>query len=107
MRIDQYDIVLVNLEPTVGSEIKKARPCVVISPNEMNHYLNTVVVAPMTTNSKSYPTRVSIKKGRRPGFVVLDQIRSIDKKRVVKKLDKLTFTEIHKVKAVIKETYVD
>ena len=61
MDLNQYDIVLVNLDPTVGSEIKKTRPCVIISPNEMNKYLRTIVVAPMTTNTKKYPTRFSVK----------------------------------------------
>ncbi len=107
MEIKQYDIILVNLDPTIGSEIKKTRPCAVISPNEMNKYLRTVVVAPMTTNSKNYPTRVEIKHDNRIGWVVLDQVRTIDKQRVIKTLGFLSNPEIKKVKSIIKETFVD
>jgi mRNA interferase MazF len=107
MEINQYQIVLVNLDPTVGSEIKKTRPCVVISPNEMNKYLITIVVAPMTTSSENYPTRVEIKHNNKMGWVVLDQIRTIDKQRIIKELGHLSIPEIKEVKAVIKETFVD
>nr|WP_317897023.1 type II toxin-antitoxin system PemK/MazF family toxin [Aurantibacillus circumpalustris] len=107
MVIKQYQIVLVNLDPTVGSEMKKTRPCVVISPDEMNKYLQTIVVAPMTSNSKPYPTRVEVKHGKTKGWVVLDQIRTIDRKRIVKSFDSLTDKEIYKVKTIIQETYVD
>ncbi|MDZ7606181.1 MAG: type II toxin-antitoxin system PemK/MazF family toxin [Cyclobacteriaceae bacterium] len=107
MEVRQYDIVLVNLDPTVGSEIKKTRPCAVISPNEMNKYLNTIVVAPMTSQSKSYPTRVKVKHDNKNGWIVLDQIRTIDKQRIIKSLDNLTGKEIEVVKLILKETYVD
>jgi mRNA interferase MazF len=107
MEINQYDIILVNLDPTIGSEIKKTRPCAVISPNEMNKHLRTVVVAPMTTNSKNYPTRVEIKHDNRIGWVVIDQVRTIDKQRVIKILGLLSKPEIKEVKAIIKETFVD
>lgn len=107
MRINQYDVVLVNLDPAVGSEIKKTRPCVIISPNEMNHNLNTMVVAPMTTKSKNYPTRIGVKQNNKIGFIVVDQIRTIDKKRIINRFEKLTSSEISKLKAVIKETFVD
>ena len=107
MEIKQYHIVLVNLDPTIGSEMKKTRPCVVISPDEMNKYLQTIVVAPMTSNSKPYPTRVEVKHNKTKGWVVLDQIRTIDRKRIVKLFDALTDKEIKKVKEVIHETYVD
>ena len=107
MEIKQYDIVLVNLDPTVGSEIKKTRPCVVISPNEMNKYLNTIVIAPMTSQSKNYPTRVSVKHDKKKGWVVIDQIRTIDKLRAIKILDCLTPKEIDTVKQIIRETFVD
>jgi len=79
MDLNQYDIVLVNLDPTVGSEIKKTRPCVIISPNEMNKYLRTIVVAPMTTNTKKYPTRIPVKSNGKKGMIAIDQIRTIDK----------------------------
>ncbi|MFA6261729.1 MAG: type II toxin-antitoxin system PemK/MazF family toxin [Bacteroidia bacterium] len=107
MEMKQYQIVLVNLDPTIGREMKKTRPCVILSPNEMNKYLDTIVVAPMTSSSKSYPTRVEVKHNKTKGWVVLDQIRSIDRKRVMKVLDALSDKEIQWVKGVIKETYVD
>ena len=107
MEIKQYEIFLVNLDPTIGSEIKKTRPCVIISPDEMNRHLRTVVIAPMTTSSKNYPTRVEIKHDNKIGWVVLDQVRTVDKQRVLKGLGKLSRPEVKEVKAVIKETYVD
>ena len=107
MEIRQYQIILVNLDPTIGSEIKKTRPCVVISPDEMNNHLRTVVIAPMTTNSKNYPTRVEIKHDNKIGRIVLDQIRTIDKQRILKDLGKLSRPEIKEVKVILKETFVD
>jgi mRNA interferase MazF len=107
MDIKQYEIVLVNLDPTVGSEMKKTRPCVVISPNEMNKYLQTIVVAPMTSSSKTYPTRVEIQHDKKKGWIVLDQIRTVDRQRIIKVLGNLNDKEATKVKGVLKETYVD
>ena len=107
MELKQYSIILVNLDPTVGSEIKKTRPCVIISPDEMNKHLNTVVVAPMTTNLKKYPTRISVKHNDKEGMVAIDQIRTIDKKRILKRFDQLTKSEIKKCKEIIRETFVD
>jgi mRNA interferase MazF len=107
MEIRQYQIILVNLDPTIGSEIKKTRPCVVISPDEMNNHLRTIVIAPMTTSSKSYPTRIEIKHDSKIGWIVLDQIRTIDKQRILKDLGKLSKPEIKEVKAILKETFVD
>lgn len=107
MEIKQYEIVLVNLDPTIGSEMKKTRPCVVISPNEMNKYLQTIVVAPLTSSSKTYPTRVDIKQPKTKGWIVLDQIRTVDRTRIIKILGNLTTTEIEAVKTVIMETYVE
>ncbi|MBL4587400.1 MAG: type II toxin-antitoxin system PemK/MazF family toxin [Flavobacteriales bacterium] len=107
MALKQYDIVLVNLDPTVGSEIKKTRPCVIISPNEMNKYLRTIIVAPMTTGSKNYPTRIKVKHDGKIGWMVIDQIRTIDKQRVVKVFDALSKPEIKELKSVMKETFVD
>lgn len=97
--------MLVNLDPTIGSEMKKTRPCVVLSPNEMNRYLQTIVIAPLTSSSKPYPTRVEIKQNKAKGWIVLDQIRTVDRTRIVKKLGTLT-TEIEAIKSVIMETYV-
>jgi mRNA interferase MazF len=107
MELNQYAIVLVNLDPTIGSEIKKARPCVIISPNEMNRHLQTIVLAPMTTNTKNYPTRVAVELNSMKGMIVLDQIRTVDKSRLIKIMGQLNSTEIMQCKAVIKETYVD
>jgi mRNA interferase MazF len=107
MEIKQHDIVLVNLDPTVGSEIKKTRPCVVISPDEMNKHLRTVVIAPMTTSSKHYPTRVEIKHKNKLGWIVLDQVRTVDKQRILRSLGKLSKPEVKEVKATLKETFVD
>ena len=107
MEIRQYQIIVVNLDPTIGSEIKKTRSCVVISPDEMNNHLRTVVIAPMTTSSKNYPTRVEIKHDNKIGWIVLDQILTIDKQRILKDLGKLSKPEIKEVKAILKETFVD
>ncbi len=105
--MNQYDIVLVNLDPTVGSEIQKTRPCVIVSPNEINHNLQTVVVSPMTTSSRKYPTRVEVTHNGKTGWIAIDQIRTIDKVRVIKTLGTLNKSEIREVKSVIKETFVD
>jgi len=86
MVVNRFDVYLINLDPTVGSEIQKTRPCLVISPDEMNRYIRTVIVAPMTTAGKDYPTRVSCKFKKKKGQIVLDQIRTIDKTRLIKKL---------------------
>jgi mRNA interferase MazF len=107
MVVKQYQVVLVNLDPTIGSEIKKTRPCVVVSPNEMNRHLQTVVIAPMTSASKEYPTRVPLVLRKKASWVVLDQIRTIDKQRIIKALGTLSSTEILQVRQVLKETYVD
>jgi mRNA interferase MazF len=107
MDLNQYEIVLVNLDPTIGSEIKKTRPCVIISPNEMNKYLETIVLAPMTTTSRKYPTRIEVKHDNKIGWIVIDQIRTVDKNRILKVLGKLSKPEIKEVKSVIKETFVD
>ncbi len=107
MDLNQYQIVLVNLEPTIGSEIKKTRPCVIISPDEMNKHLRTIIVAPMTTKSRKYPTRLEVKHDRKIGWIVIDQIRTIDKQRIIKVIGRLSRPEIKEVKSVIKETFID
>ena len=106
MELKQYQIVLVNLDPTIGSEMKKTRPCINISPNEMNKYLQTIVIVPMTSNSKNYPTRVPVKHNKTKGWAVLDQIRTVDRQRIIKILGNLTEKEIYEVKTVMHETYV-
>lgn len=107
MDLNQYSVVLVNLDPTIGSEIKKTRPCVIISPNEMNRNLSTLVIAPMTTNLNKYPTRISVNHNKKKGMIAIDQVRTIDKQRVIKTLGKLSSKEILSCKEVIKETFVD
>ena len=107
MELRQYQIILVNLDPTVGSEIKKTRPCVIISPDEMNKYLNTIVAAPMTSSSKPYPTRVKVKHNKQDGWIVIDQIRTVDRQRIIKILGNLTEKEIRETKSVLRETFVD
>ncbi len=102
----QYEIVLVNLDPTIGVEMKKTRPCVIISPDEMNKHLRTLVIAPMTTKSRKYPTRIEVKHDNKIGWVVIDQIRTIDRRRIVKRLGRLSQPEIKEVKSVIDETFV-
>jgi mRNA interferase MazF len=89
MVVERFDVFLVRLDPTIGSEIEKTRPCVVISPNEMNHAIVTVIVAPMTTRGQQYPSRVPCEFDGKPGHIVLDQIRTIDKSRIIRLLGKL------------------
>ena len=107
MDLSQYQIILVNLDPAAGSEIRKTLPCVIISPDEMNRHLRTVIIAPVTSRSKNYPTRLKVRTGNKDGQVVIDQIRTIDKQRVVKVSGKLAVNEIKYLKDIIKETFVD
>ena len=86
MVVNRFDVYLINLDPTVGSEIKKTRPCLIISPDEMNRHIRTVIVAPMTTAGKEYPTRISCTFKKKKGQIVTDQIRTIDKSRLIKRL---------------------
>ena len=86
MVVNRFEVYLVNLDPTVGSEIKKTRPCLIISPDEMNSYIRTVIIAPMTTAGKDYPTRIPCTFQRKKGHIVLDQIRTIDKSRLINML---------------------
>ncbi len=107
MVINQYDVFLINLDPTIGHEIKKTRPCLIISPNEMNRAIETIIIAPMTTKSRSYPTRVPIIFEKKEGWIVLDQIRSVDRKRLIKKLGEIKPDEIKKTKSILQEMLVD
>jgi len=107
MELNQYDVILVNLDPTIGSDIKKTRPCVIISPNEMNQNLRTVTIAPMITKSHEYATRIKILHNKKIGWVVMDQIWTIDRRRILKILGHLSNVEIKFCKEVIKETFVD
>lgn len=87
--VSRFDVFLVNLDPTVGSEIRKTRPCVIVSPDEMNRFIRTVIIAPLTSKGRSYPTRVACRFDKKDGQVVLDQIRTVDKTRLIKKLGRL------------------
>lgn len=107
MEVERFDIYLVALDPTIGSEIQKTRPCLVISPNEMNRYIKTVIVAPMTTKGKPYPTRVECNFQGTSGQVVLDQIRTIDKTRFAKKLGTLDKKTTRKVLSVLQEIFAE
>jgi mRNA interferase MazF len=100
MVVLRFDVVLVPLDPTVGSEMKKTRPCVVVSPDPTNRHLNTVIVAPMTTRQRTYPFRVPCRFQGRQGQIVLDQIRTIDKARIVKRIG----TIAPKVQAAVLDT---
>lgn len=105
MGVKRWDVHLVNLDPTTRSEIRKTRPCLIISPDEANEHIRTVIVAPMTTGGRSYPTRVSCRFGGRDGQVVLDQIRTVDKDRLVKRLDRLERVTQAQVLNVLSELF--
>lgn len=107
MVISQYDVFLIALDPAVGAEIKKSRPCVIISPDEMNHYLATVMVVPMTTKFHAYPTRVPVTFARKHGWIVLDQIRTVDKRRLIKRLGRIESKTVSSIKSVIEDMLVD
>jgi mRNA interferase MazF len=103
----QYEVYLIDLDPTIGHEIKKTRPSVIISPDEMNENIGTVIIAPMTTKSHNYPSRVKVNFMKKNGWIVLDQIRCIDKSRLVKKLGKIKEAEIISVKQVLNEMLIE
>lgn len=107
MEIRQYDVLQISLDPTIGHEIKKSRPCIILSPDEMNKYISTVIIAPMTLKSHPYPTRVHIRFAGKRGWVVLDQIRTVDKRRLIKNLGKIDRSTINNIKSAIKEMLVD
>jgi mRNA interferase MazF len=107
MEIKQYQIIIVNLDPTVGSKNKKTRPCIVISPDELNRHLSTITIAPVTSKSKNYMTRVKFELEGTDNWIAIDQIRSIDLARIVKIIGILETKDIKKVKSIIKETFVD
>jgi len=104
--IKQYSIVLTNLDPTVGSEIKKTRPCLVISPNQMNFNLNTIIIAPLTSNTEKYPSRVEIKHNRKDRMIALDQIKTIDKSRIIKIYDRVGGDIISDVKLFLHDMLI-
>jgi mRNA interferase MazF len=107
MVVRRFEVYLVNLDPTPGSEIKKTRPCLIVSPDEMNRHIATVIVAPMTTKGNDYPTRISCEFAGKAGQVVLDQLRTVDKQRLVKRLGKIGQETQHKVLAVLGELFAE
>ena len=107
MVVNRFDVFLVNLDPTIGSEIKKTRPCLIISPNEINHHIATVIVAPMTTKGQPYPTRVTCQFQGQNGQIVLDQIRTIDKTRLVKLLGQISEEEQKTVLDILAEMFAE
>jgi mRNA interferase MazF len=107
MVVARFDVFLVALDPTMGSEIQKTRPCVLISPDEMNLHLATVLIAPMTTKGKRYPSRIPIHFQDKDGHVVLDQIRTVDKTRLVKKLGVIGVDEQRAVLRVLVEMFAE
>ena len=107
MVISQYEVYLISLDPALGHEIKKVRPCVIISPDEMNKNISTVIIAPMTTQSHFYPTRIPLKFTGKEAWIVLDQLRTVDRRRLIEKLGKIDQKTINQVKSIIKEMLVD
>jgi mRNA interferase MazF len=105
MVISRFEVYLINLDPTIGHEIKKTRPCLVISPDEMNEYISTVIVAPMTTKGRPYPTRIPCSFQGKKGQIVLDQIRTVDKKRLVKSLGYISKKAQVKTLGVLQEMF--
>lgn len=101
------DVYLISLDPTTGREIKKTRPCAIVSPDELNEHLSTFLVAPMTTGGHPYPFRVPCRFKRKHGFVVLDQLRTIDRRRLVKKLGRLTPATLSKALGVLREMFAE
>ncbi|PWB68078.1 MAG: transcriptional regulator [Deltaproteobacteria bacterium] len=103
--VKRFEIHLVNLDPTVGAEVRKTRPCLVISPDEMNRYISTVIVAPISTKGRIYPTRVPCTFQGKQGQIVLEQIRTVDKTRLVKRMEKVDPKTQADVIAVLKDLF--
>jgi mRNA interferase MazF len=107
MVVKRFDVYLVNLDPTVGSEIRKTRPCLIVSPDEMNRHIATVIVAPMTTRGRDYPTRVGCRFQGKDGQVVLDQLRTTDKARLVRRLGRINKSTQEAVLATLAELFAE
>ena len=103
--VRRFDVFLVSLDPTVGSEIQKSRPCLIISPDEMNRHIQTVIIAPMTTRGRKYPTRIACEFQRKQGQIVLDQIRTVDKARLLRKLSRIDNQTQIEVLSVLQEMF--
>ena len=102
----RFDVYLVNLDTTKGREIKKTRPAIILSPNEMNDHISTVIIAPMTTKGRAYPTRISCKFQSKQGQIILDQIRTVDKSRLVKRLGKIDKSTSEKILNILQEMFL-
>jgi mRNA interferase MazF len=105
--MNRFDVHLVNLDPTVGHEIRKTRPCLIISPDEMNRHIRTVIIAPMTRKGRSYPTRVPCTFKGKAGQIVLDQIRTVDSMRLVRKVGRISQKTASEVLAVLSEMFAE
>lgn len=105
MVVSRFEVYLVRLDPTEGRETRKTRPCLIISPDEMNRHISTVIVAPMTTRGQDYPTRIPVRFQRKTGQIVLDQIRTMDKNRLVRRLGKIDEATAQKVLALLAEMF--
>lgn len=105
MVVHRFDVYLVNLDPTVGSEIRKTRPCLIVSPDEINHHIRTAIIAPLTTKGRPYPTRIACRFGGKSGQVVLDQIRTVDQTRLTKRLGRLDAKTAARVLEILREIF--
>jgi len=105
--VHRFDVFLISLDPTQGHEINKTRPCLIISPNEMNNFLATTIIAPMTTKTRDYPTRVPVNFSDKQGEIVLDQIRTVDRSRLIKKLGSITEREAIAVLDVLQRLFAE
>jgi len=105
--MNRFDVYLVNLDSTLGHEIKKTRPCLIISPDEMNHHIRTVIIAPMMTKGRSYPTRVPCTFKGKSGRIVLDQIRTVDSVRLVRKVGRISQKTASEVLALLSEIFAE
>ena len=105
--IHRFDVFLISLDPTQGHEINKTRPCLIISPDEMNNFLTTIIIAPMTTKTREYPTRVPVNFVGKQGEIVLDQIRTVDRSRLIKKLGAVSEFEATAVLNVLQKLFAE
>ena len=105
--VQRFDVFLISLDPTQGHEINKTRPCLIISPNEMNNFLATIIIAPMTTKTRDYPTRISVNFSGKQGEIVLDQIRTVDRSRLIKKLGAISAFEAATVLNILQRLFAE
>ena len=105
--VKRFEVYLVSLDPTIGAEIQKTRPCLIISPDEMNAYIQTAIIAPMTTKARSYPTRVSCRFEGKDAHIVLDQLRTVDKSRLIKRLGRISPATQKRVLSVLAELFAE